>query len=129
MSEHSGSSGDTMAQIVSPRIIEGLGDMGVSAIVSQLKELGLSDSKDEDSSGLDPMYTSGMHSYGDDHSSDTTIDNVERYGRIPTMRTIHTDTSLASTRKRMQWLRLKGQREKPTSGTGRSFTKDQMYVG
>lgn len=57
--------------------------MGVSEIVSRLKDLGLSDSEDEDSNGMDPMYTSGMHSYGDDQSNDTTIDNAERYVGSP----------------------------------------------
>lgn len=99
--------------------------MGVSEIVSQLKELGLSDSKDKDSSGMDSMYTSGMHSYGDDQSSDTTVNNVEDPDdpddphRHEPFQYKEKDAVAAA----------EGQREKLTSATGRSFTKDRMYVG
>lgn len=129
MSEHSGSSGETTVQIASPEVIEDLGDMGVREIVGQLKELGLGHSEDGDSSGMDPMYTSGKHSYSDDQSSYTTINNGERYaGSLRSGRSTPTRT-LASTRKEMRWLRLIGQSEKITHGTGTSFTKDRMYVG
>lgn len=83
MSEHSGSSGEAMAQIASPKVIDDLSDMGVGEIVNPLKELGLSDSEYGASSGMDPMYSSGMHSYGDDQSNDTTIDSAERYVEDP----------------------------------------------
>lgn len=83
MSEHSGSSGETMARIANPNAIEDVGDMGVGEIIDQLKDLGLSDSEDEHSSDMNPMYSSGMQSYGDDQSSDTTIDNAERYVEDP----------------------------------------------